>query len=171
MSKKVLKKFRSTNTLYEDYSMDIAPMVVTGESSQTEVVSAGGGKMYLTRGEKHQSRCMHLCIDAKEKDPVRKFYKQMDDVLEQARRDGQELPQYQPKNVPRGSLLEKNDDFVCCVNETQGQVEISMVIDLSKDVDVSEKLHQNYIYLSKCLHYNEDSLKRLCKQIAKRGCN
>jgi hypothetical protein len=65
MSKKVLKKFRSTNTLYEDYSMEIAPMVVTGESSQTEVVSAGGGKMYLTRGEKHQSRCMHLSIDAR----------------------------------------------------------------------------------------------------------
>ena len=45
--------------------MEIAPMVVTGESSQTEVVSAGGGKMYLTRGEKHQSRCMHRSIDAR----------------------------------------------------------------------------------------------------------
>lgn len=171
MAKKVLKKFSSTTTLYEDFSMDIAPMADTGESSQTEVVSAGGGKMFLTRGEKHQSRCMHLSIDAKEKDPVRKFYKQMDDVLEQARRDGQELPQYQPKNAPRGSLLEKNDDFVCCVNETQGQVEISMVIDLSKDVDFCDKLYQNYITLNKCLHYNENSLKKLCKQIAKRGCN
>lgn len=171
MSKKVLKKFRSNNTVYEDYSMEISPMAVTGESSQTEVVEAGGGKMYLTKGTKHQSRCMHLSIDAKEQDPVRKFYKQMDDVLEQARRDGHELPQYQPKNVPRGSLLEKNDDYVCCVNETQGQVEISMVIDLAKDVDFCEKLYQIYVYVSRCLHYNEDSLKRLCRQIAKRGCN
>ena len=81
------------------------------------------------------------------------------------------IDQYQPKNAPRGSLLEKNDDFVCCVNETQGQVEISMVIDLSKDVDFCDKLYQNYITLNKCLHYNENSLKKLCKQIAKRGCN
>ena len=44
MAKKVLKKFRSTTTLYEDFSMDIAPMADTGESSQTEVVSADGGK-------------------------------------------------------------------------------------------------------------------------------
>ena len=44
MAKKVLRKFSSTTTLYEDYSMDIAPMADTGESSQTEVVSAGGGR-------------------------------------------------------------------------------------------------------------------------------
>ena len=66
-------------------------------------------------------------------------------------------------------LLEQNPDYVCCVNETQGQVEISIIIDLSKDVDFCEKLYQNYVNLSRCLHYNEDSLKKLCRQIAKRG--
>ena len=166
---KVLKKFRSNNTVYDDYTIKIDPILSTGGSSQTEVVEAGGGKMYVTKGTKHRSRCMHLSVDAKDADPVRKFYKQMSDVLEQARRDGHELPEYQPKNTPRGSLLEKNPDYVCCVNETRGQVEISIIIDLSKDVDFCEKLYQNYVNLSRCLHYNEDSLKKLCRQIAKRG--
>ena len=170
-TKRVLKKFRSTNTIYEDFSMDLAPIVSTGESSQTEVVEAGGGKMYLTKGQKHQTRCMHLSIDAKEQDPVRKFYKQMGDVIEQAKRDGHELPEYKPKTAPKGTLLEKNDDYTCAVNETRGQVEISLTIDLSKDVDFCDKLYRTYIGLSKCLHYNEDSLKKLCRQIAKRGLN
>lgn len=168
-TKKVLKKFRSTNTIYEDYSMDLTPIVTTGESSQTEVVEAGGGKMYLTKGQKRQTRCMHLTVDAKEQDPVRKFYKQMDDVFEQARREGHELPEYKPKAAPKGTLLEKTDGYVCAVNETRGQVEISLVIDLSKDVDFCDKLYRTYIELSKCLHYNEDSLKKLCRQLAKRS--
>ena len=168
-NKKVLKKFRSTNTIYEDYSMDISPQVVTGESSQTDVVECGGGKMYLTKGQKRQSRCVHLSIDAKEQDPVRKFYKQMGDVFDQARRDGLDLPAYTPKRAPRGTLLEKTPDYTCAVNETQGHVEISMIIDLSHDVDFCDKLHRNYLGLSRCLHYNEDSLKRLCRQIARSG--
>ena len=49
-TKKVLKKFRSTNTIYEDYSIDIAPFQQTGESSQTDVVESSGGKMFLTKG-------------------------------------------------------------------------------------------------------------------------
>ena len=170
-TKKVLKKFRSTNTIYEDYSMDIVPAVVTGESSQTEVVEAGGGKMYLTKGQKKQTRCMHLSIDAQEADPVRKFYKQMHDVIEQARRDGMELPEYKSKAAPRGTVLEKTEDYSCALNETKGQVEISIVIDLSKDVDFIDKLYRNYINLSKCLHYNEDSLKKQCRLLAKRGAN
>jgi hypothetical protein len=46
-TKKVLKRFRSTNTIYEDYSIDIAPFAQTGESSQTDVVESSGGKMFL----------------------------------------------------------------------------------------------------------------------------
>ena len=170
-TKKVLKKFRSTNIIYEDFSMDLSPIATTGESNQTEVVEAGGGKMYLTKGQKRQTRCVHLSVDAKEQDPVHKLYKQMDDVLEQARRDGHELPEYKPKTTPKGRLLEKNDDYVCAVNETRGQVEISLTIDLSKDVDFCGKLFKTYTELSKCLHYNEDSLKKLCRQLAKRSTN
>ena len=45
--KGILKKFRSTNTIYEDYSIDITPFAQTGESSQTDVVESSGGKMFL----------------------------------------------------------------------------------------------------------------------------
>ena len=168
-NKKVLKKFRSTNILYDDYSMDVSPIVATGESSQIDVVDGGGGQMYLTKGQKKQTRCLHLGVDAQETDPVRKFYKQMHDVIEQARRDGQELPAYKPRQVPRGTLLEKTVDYSCSLNETRGQVEISMIIDLARDVDFCEKLYRNYLNLSKCLHYNEDSLKRQCRLLAKHG--
>ena len=56
--KKVLKKFRSTNTIYEDFSMDLRPFQATGESNQTDVVESSGGKMFLTKGTKKQTRCM-----------------------------------------------------------------------------------------------------------------
>lgn len=171
MSKKVLKKFRSTNTIYEDYSIDIAPFAQTGESNQTDVVESGGGKMFLTKGTKKQTRCIHLSVDSKEKDPVGKLYQQLDGVLAQARRSGQELPEYKTLRQPKGSVLERTPDYTCSVNNTQGVIEISMTIDLSKDVDFCDKLYRNYLMMNRCLHYNEDSLKRLCRQLARRGTN
>ena len=167
--KGILKKFRSTNTIYEDYSIDIAPIAQTGESSQTEVVESSGGKMFLTKGTKKQTRCIHLAVDSKEKDPVGKLYQQLDNVLAQARRDGQDLPEYTAPTMPEGTVLEKCDDFICAVNNAQGRVEVSLSIDLSKDVDFCSKLFRIYSNLSRCLHYNEDSLKKLCRQLAKRG--
>ena len=167
--KKVLKKFRSTNTIYEDFSMDLQPIAQTGESSQQDVVEAGGGKMFLTKGTKKQTRCIHLAVDSKEKDPVGKLYQQLDNVLAQARRDGQDLPEYTAPTMPEGTVLEKCDDFICAVNNAQGRVEVSLSIDLSKDVDFCSKLFRIYSNVSRCLHYNEDSLKKLCRQLAKRG--
>ena len=169
MAKKVLKKFRSTNTIYEDFSMDLRPFQATGESNQTDVVESSGGKMFLTKGTKKQTRCIHLAVDSKEKDPVGKLYQQLDNVLAQARRDGQDLPEYTAPTVPEGTVLEKCDDFICAVNNAQGRVEVSLSIDLSKDVDFCSKLFRIYSNLSRCLHYNEDSLKKLCRQLAKRG--
>ena len=167
--KGILKKFRSTNTIYEDYSIDIAPIAQTGESSQTDVVESSGGKMFLTKGTKKQTRCIHLAVDSKEKDPVGKLYQQLDNVLAQARRDGQDLPEYTTPTMPEGTVLEKCDDFICAVNNAQGRVEVSLSIDLSKDVDFCSKLFRIYSNVSRCLHYNEDSLKKLCRQLAKRG--
>ena len=167
--KGILKKFRSTNTIYEDYSIDIAPIAQTGESSQTDVVESSGGKMFLTKGTKKQTRCIHLAVDSKEKDPVGKLYQQLDNVLAQARRDGQDLPEYTAPTMPEGTVLEKCDDFICAVNNAQGRVEVSLSIDLSKDVDFCSKLFRIYSNVSRCLHYNEDSLKKLCRQLAKRG--
>ena len=167
--KGILKKFRSTNTIYEDYSIDITPFAQTGESSQTDVVESSGGKMFLTKGTKKQTRCIHLAVDSKEKDPVGKLYQQLDNVLAQARRDGQDLPEYTTPTMPEGTVLEKCDDFICAVNNAQGRVEVSLSIDLSKDVDFCSKLFRIYSNLSRCLHYNEDSLKKLCRQLAKRG--
>ena len=167
--KGILKKFRSTNTIYEDYSIDIAPIAQTGESSQTDVVESSGGKMFLTKGPKKQTRCIHLAVDSKEKDPVGKLYQQLDNVLAQARRDGQDLPEYTAPTMPEGTVLEKCDDFICAVNNAQGRVEVSLSIDLSKDVDFCSKLFRIYSNVSRCLHYNEDSLKKLCRQLAKRG--
>ena len=46
-AKEVLKTFRSTNTIYADYSIDIKPYQPTGESSQTDVVESSGGKMFF----------------------------------------------------------------------------------------------------------------------------
>ena len=169
--KGILKKFRPTNTTYEDYSIDIAPFQQTGESSQTEVVASSGGKMFLTKGTKKQTRCIHLSVDSKEKDPVGKLYQQLDDVLAQARKEGQDLPEYKAPTMPKGKVLEKCDDYVCAVNNAQGMVEISLSIDLSKDVDFCSKLFKIYSNLSRCLHYNEDSLRKLCRQLAKRGTN
>jgi len=167
--KKVLKKFRSTNTIYEDFSMDLRPFQATGESNQTDVVESSGGKMFLTKGTKKQTRCIHLAVDSKEKDPVGKLYQQLDNVLAQARRDGQDLPEYKAPTVPEGTVLERCDDYVCSVNHDKGMVEVSLSIDLSKDVDFCSKLFRIYSNLSRCLHYNEDSLKKLCRQLAKRG--
>ena len=167
--KKVLKKFRSTNTIYEDFSMDLRPFQATGESNQTDVVESSGGKMFLTKGTKKQTRCIHLAVDSKEKDPVGKLYQQLDNVLAQARRDGQDLPEYTTPTMPEGTVLEKCDDFICAVNNAQGRVEVSLSIDLSKDVDFCSKLFRIYSNVSRCLHYNEDSLKKLCRQLAKRG--
>ena len=167
--KKVLKKFRSTNTIYEDFSMDLRPFQATGESNQTDVVESSGGKMFLTKGTKKQTRCIHLAVDSKEKDPVGKLYQQLDNVLAQARRDGQDLPEYTAPTMPEGTVLEKCDDFICAVNNAQGRVEVSLSIDLSKDVDFCSKLFRIYSNVSRCLHYNEDSLKKLCRQLAKRG--
>lgn len=169
--KKVLKKFRSTNTIFEDYSIDIAPFAQTGESNQTDVVESSGGKMFLTKGTKKQTRCVHLSVDAKEKDPVGRLYRQLENILAQARNDGQDLPEYKAPAVPKGTVLERCDDFVCSVNNTQGRVEVSLTIDLTKDVDFCDKLFKIYSGVSKCLHYNEDSLKKLCRQLAKRGTN
>ena len=169
MAKKVLKKFRSTNTIYEDFSMDLRPFQATGESNQTDVVESSGGKMFLTKGTKKQTRCIHLAVDSKEKDPVGKLYQQLDNVLAQARRDGQDLPEYTAPTMPEGTVLEKCDDFICAVNNAQGRVEVSLSIDLSKDVDFCSKLFRIYSNVSRCLHYNEDSLKKLCRQLAKRG--
>ena len=169
--KEVLKTFRSTNTIYEDYSIDIAPIAQTGVSSQTDVVESSGGKMFLTKGTKKQTRCIHLAVDNKEKDPVGKLYQQLDNVLAQARRDGQDLPEYKAPTVPKGTVLERCDDYVCSVNNTKGMVEVSLSIDLSKDVDFCGKLFKTHTELSKCLHYNEDSLKKLCRQLAKRSTN
>ena len=104
MSKKVLKKFRSSNVIYDDYSIEVSPFTETGESSRTDLVESGGGKMYVTKGSKKKTRCIHLSVDANDPDPVRKLY-------------------------------------------------------------------HNYINISKCLHYNEDSLKKQCKLLAKRGSN
>ncbi len=171
MSKKVLKKFRSSNVIYDDYSIEVSPFAETGESSRTDVIECGGGMMYFTKGSKKKSRCVHLKVDANDPDPVRKLYKQMEDVLDQARRDGQELPEYKGKTAPKGSVLEKNADYTCALNETQGHVEISIVIDLAKDVDFCDKLYHNYVNISKCLHYNEDSLKKQCRLLAKRSAN
>ena len=168
-TKKVLKKFRSTNTIYEDFSMDLRPFQATGESNQTDVVESSGGKMFLTKGTKKQTRCIHLAVDSKEKDPVGKLYQQLDNVLAQARRDGQDLPEYTAPTMPEGTVLEKCDDFICAVNNAQGRVEVSLSIDLSKDVDFCSKLFRIYSNVSRCLHYNEDSLKKLCRQLAKRG--
>ena len=169
--KKVLKKFRSTNTIYEDFSMDLRPFQATGESNQTDVVESSGGKMFLTKGTKKQTRCIHLAVDSKEKDPVGKLYQQLDNVLAQARRDGQDLPEYTAPTMPEGTVLEKCDDFICAVNNAQGRVEVSLSIDLSKDVDFCSKLFRIYSNVSRCLHYNEDSLKKLCRQLAKRGAS
>ena len=168
-TKKILKKFRSSNIVYEDYSIEVNPFVETGEKMQTELVECGGGKMYVTKGSKRQTRCVHLTVDAKDPDPVRKLYKQMDEVIEQARQEGHTLPQYKPKAAPRGTVLEKTPDYTCALNETQGHVEISITIDLAKDVDFCDKLYHNYVEISKCLHYNEDSLKKQCKLLAKSG--
>jgi len=100
-TKEVLKKFRSTNVIYADYSMTVTPLNATGESSQMDVVASGGGKMFLTRGTKKQTRCVHLAVDSKADDPVGLLYKQLGDVIGQARKDGQELPEYQPAANPR----------------------------------------------------------------------
>ena len=37
-------------------TFDIAPFAQTGESSQTDVVESSGGKMFLTKGTKKQTR-------------------------------------------------------------------------------------------------------------------
>ena len=39
-------------------TFDIAPFAQTGESSQTDVVESSGGKMFLTKGTKKQTRCV-----------------------------------------------------------------------------------------------------------------
>jgi len=169
--KKILKKFRSTNVLYEDYSMQVTPIAVTGESNQTEVVEAGGGKMFVTKGQKKQTRCLHLAVDARENDPVSKLYKQMGDVLDKARKEGLELPEYKPATTPKGTLLEKTDDYTCAMNEKSGCVEVTLTIDLSRDVDYCDKLYRIYTRISTCLHYNGDFLNRQCRLLAKRGSN
>ena len=165
--KKVFKKFRFKSTIYEDFSMDLQPIITTGESNQTDVVEANGGKMFTTKGTKKQTRVVHLSVDAKEKDPVGKLYQQLDDVVAQARSNGQELPEYKSPKKPAGKMLESTDDWSCAVNQTQGKVEISMCIDLRKHVDFVEKFHQEYYDVHKCLRYNEDSLRKLCKQLAR----
>ena len=167
MNRKVLKKFRSTNTIYEDFSMDLRPIAQTGESSQQDVVEACGAKMFTTKGTKKQTRVVHLSVDSKEKDPVGKLYQQLDDVVALARQNGQELPEYKSPKKPVGKVLEGNDDWTCAVNQTQGKVEISMCIDLRKHVDFVEKFHQEYYDIHRCLRYNEDSLRKLCRQLAK----
>jgi len=167
MAKKVLKKFRSTNIIYDDYSMDLQPVNATGESSQQDVVEAGGAKMFTTKGTKKQTRVVHLSVDTKEKDPVGRLYQQLDDVVAMARQKGQELPEYKAPRKPAGTVLEGNDDWTCAVNQTQGKVEISMCIDLRVHVDFVEKFHQEYYDVHRCLRYNEDSLRKLCRQLAK----
>ena len=171
MSKKVLKKFRSTNIIYEDFSMDLQPIAQTGESSQQDVVEAGGGKMFLTKGTKKRTRVVHLSVDSKEKDPVGKLFQQLSDVVEQGRAAGQDLPTYQSPKKPVGKVLEETTDHTVAVNEAGGKVEISLCIDLRNHVDFVEKFHQEYFDIHRCLRYNEDSLRKLCRQLAKATTN
>ena len=58
-------------------TFDIAPFAQTGESSQTDVVESSGGKMFLTKGTKKQTRCVFLVFFRSESGKIAALMKKL----------------------------------------------------------------------------------------------
>jgi hypothetical protein len=135
-----------------------------GESRQENLKKVGDSRLYSTIGEKQQCMVMHLKAPSSCADPVAKMY---DDFrkLSEGLSAGVKLP------TPQGTVLEKNDDYRVVVNQAGGEVKILISIDLQKDVEFMKKYNSLTYSISQTLYRNEDMLKKVCREQARKAKN
>lgn len=155
------KKMRGSATLREDGSFDFRPDG-EGQSRMENVKTARKSRLYSTAGAKQRSLVAHLSVPADSADPVADLYEDLQKLTE-----GQQTGVKTPTLA--GRILEKKDDYRVVMNQTKGTLDCTFSIDLRKDADYLKKFYELINSITKCLHYNENSVRQLCRALAKNG--
>ena len=159
-NEKKINELRGKLTEYEG-GMHIFRAAGKGEPQLEFIKGDKGGKkssLARTTGEKTQSLVAHLKVPADATDPAADLRDQLENVLKA-------LPQQGKSPIPKGRRLLSNDGVEVRQN-AKGFLEIGVKIDLRENVDYMKKFYEIMTEISKCLHYNADSLKRQCIALA-----
>lgn len=153
------RKLRGSATLFKDGSWEFTPQG-HGSPRFEEVVKVGQSALCRTAGLERQSLIAHLKVDASEVDQAAALQAELDKIT-------RKLPGQPAVSTPRGRVLLKEEGVLVAQNATKGQLEVLLTIDLRKYVDFMKEYYKLTNLISRCLHYNEDSTRQLCRALAK----
>ena len=151
------KTLKGSMKYFSDDRLEFTPYGL-GTPVYTDVRKAGGGSLMRTTGEKQQSLVAHLKVDADCADPAADLRDQLEKVLKG-------LPDSQRKPRQRGRFLRNDDELKVRLDEKEGTVSVLILLDV-RNKNIEQKFNSLSMEVNKCLHYNEDSLKKLCRALA-----
>ena len=152
------KTIKGSTKLFEDNSFTFTPYG-EGEPQSEEIKKVGDSRLSRSNGQKTQSVIAHLKVKADCPDVTAALY----DELEKLTKD-QQTGTKPPS--PKGRVLASTDDYKLCLNQQGGRIELSMAIDLRKDVEYMKKFNDLTYKISQCLYYNETLVRQLCRALA-----
>ncbi len=155
--KQEIKRIRGTMAIHPEHRLVFTPQG-KGQPQYEQIKKTTNGALMRTTGEKTQSLVAHLKVPADATDPAADLRDQLENVLKA-------LPQQGKSPIPKGRRLLSNDGVEVRQN-AKGFLEIGVKIDLRENVDYMKKFYEIMTEISKCLHYNADSLKRQCIALA-----
>lgn len=157
----VIRKVRGTANFFNDTDFEFVASKESGPRYE-EVKKTRTSSLNLTAGTGRKSYVAHLKVPSDSFDPTAELYRELERLTVDFNKT--ETP---PK--PTGETLYRSDALTICKNEKKGCVSIGINIDLSQHIDFLQFTYQQINEITKCLHFNEDSLRQLCRVIAKRS--
>ena len=157
-SKKLeIKKVKGTMEFQPEDKLVFTPQG-KGQPQYEQIKKTANDALTRTTGEKTQSLVAHLKVPADATDPAAALRDQLENVLKA-------LPQKGKEPAPRGRKLLEKEGLDVRLN-AKGSLEIGVKIDLRENADYIKKFYETMTEISKCLHYNEDSVRKLCIALA-----
>ena len=153
------KKMKGSATQYKGGAFEFTPYG-EGTAVYAKLSKVGNCSLSKTTGEKDVNYVAHLKTPANSPDPAADLRDQLEKLV-------QSLEKGTRKVTPRGRTLAKEEGYVCTLNATKGTIEIGIAIDLREHVDYVNYFNKLSINLSKCLQFNDTSIRTLCKELAK----
>lgn len=121
-SKKSPRTVRGTATIHEDDRIEFKPYA-EGETTQRNVRTTKGGKLFITTSEREPKQVAHLTCPADTPDPWREYTSQLEKLGIHPLKE-QELPQKQ--------RVVAEDGLECWLNEKGGKMTFTGTIDLTR---------------------------------------
>ena len=147
-----IRQIKGSMKLFPSDRMEFTPYG-QGEPQMERVKATANGSLSRTTGEKHQSWIVRLKVPVEVTDPAAEIRDELEKVLKG-------LPESRRKPPLRGRILMDKSDCQVRLNQSKGQVEIGITIDLREENNVTQFFTKKAMEINQCLHFNDLLLKK-----------